>query len=144
VDGTIAFHLHPAVFSILMQDAGQLGVRTCVGHTTRSGSTRGWASVTGSIAIAHAVIFRWLAARGLRPAGPRGLPAHGRRFRAAQNARVDEAYVVKLLAQLPPAIPSFTRNPSLDDLRHEFDALVSSARETQWRRRAFNSSLPDL
>jgi hypothetical protein len=46
-------------------------------------------------------------------------------FGLLQNARVDEDYVHRLLARLPEGDSELYSHPSLDDFKHEFDALVS-------------------
>ncbi len=46
-------------------------------------------------------------------------------FGLLQNARVDEDYVLKLLPELPPGDSELYSHPSLDEFKHEFDALVS-------------------
>jgi len=38
---------------------------------------------------------------------------------------VDEAYVLKLLPELPDGDSELYSHPSLDNFKHEFDALVS-------------------
>jgi hopanoid biosynthesis associated protein HpnK len=125
VDGHLHFHLHPAVFSILMQDAGQLGVRHMRWTHDPFWLNARLASGHWLYRIAHAVIFRWLAGRAASGLRPRGLRHTDAVFGLLQNARVDEAYVVKLLAQLPPGDSELYSHPSLDEFKHEFDALVS-------------------
>jgi len=46
-------------------------------------------------------------------------------FGLLQSDRVNEDYVLKLLAALPPGDSELYSHPSLDKLRHEFEALVS-------------------
>src|SRR5262249_24977842 len=46
-------------------------------------------------------------------------------FGLLQDARVDEAYVSRLLPLLPEGDCELYSHPSLDDFKHEFDALVS-------------------
>ena len=46
-------------------------------------------------------------------------------FGLLQNARVDEAYLVNLLPHLPEGDSELYSHPSLDEFRHEFDALIS-------------------
>jgi hypothetical protein len=42
-----------------------------------------------------------------------------------QNGRVDETYVGRLLSRLPPGDSELYSHPSLDEFKHELDALVS-------------------
>jgi len=39
---------------------------------------------------------------------------------------VDEPYILRLLAQLPPGDSELYSHPSLDEFKHEFDALISA------------------
>jgi hypothetical protein len=76
--------------------------------------------------LAHACIFHILSARA-RPVFRRRGFRHTRRvFGLLQNARVDESYVLRLLANLPAGDSELYSHPSLDEFRNEFDALVSS------------------
>jgi len=47
-------------------------------------------------------------------------------FGLLQNALVDERYLLKLLARLPEGDSELYSHPSLDEFKHEFDALVSA------------------
>ena len=46
-------------------------------------------------------------------------------FGLLQNARVDEDYMIRLLAQLPEGDSELYSHPSLDSFKNEFAALVS-------------------
>jgi hypothetical protein len=46
-------------------------------------------------------------------------------FGLLQDSRVDETYLLKLLAVLPAGDSELYSHPSLDKFRHEFDALIS-------------------
>ena len=50
----------------------------------------------------------------------------GQVFGLLQNALVDEQYILKLLASLPGGDSELYSHPSLDEFKHEFDALVSA------------------
>ncbi len=125
VNGHLHFHLHPTVLAILMQDAGPLGIRHV--RLTRDPFWLNARLASGHwlYRIAHAVIFYWLGGRARS-----GLQRHGLRhtnavFGLLQNARVDETFVLNLLAQLPAGDSELYSHPSLDEFGHEFDALVS-------------------
>jgi len=125
VNGHLHLHLHPTVFRILMVDSGQLGLK----HLRLSFDPL-WLNLrlaSGHIAsrALHAAIFYLLCARA-RPALARlGIRHTGAVFGLLQNARVDEPYVTRLLPQLPAGDSELYSHPSLDEVRHEFDALVS-------------------
>jgi hopanoid biosynthesis associated protein HpnK len=125
VNGHLHLHLHPTVFRILMDDAEELGIRHM--RLTRepfwmdvplAAGRRGYRS-------AHAAIhfcLSWLAQSRFRQ---KRIRHTDRVFGLLENDRVDEAYVLKLLAILPGGDSELYSHPSLDQFKHEFDALVS-------------------
>jgi len=125
VNGHSHFHLHPAVFAILMQDAEQLGIRHLRWSRDPFWLNTRLASSHWFYRIAHAVIFGWLAARARPALRQRGIRHTSAVFGLLQNARVDEAFVLNLMSQLPPGDSELYSHPSLDEFKHEFDALVS-------------------
>jgi hypothetical protein len=46
-------------------------------------------------------------------------------FGLLQNGRVNLEYILELLPRLPPGDSELYSHPSLDEFKHEFDALVS-------------------
>lgn len=125
VNGHLHLHLHPTLFKILMQDASGLGIerirltfdpfwlntRLAGGH---------WA-----YRISHALIFHTLALSARGTLERRGIRHSQRVFGLLQNARVDESYVLNLLARLPGGDSELYSHPSLDDFKAEYEALVS-------------------
>jgi hopanoid biosynthesis associated protein HpnK len=125
VNGHLHLHLHPTVFSILMQDAGQLGIERMrltfdpFWMNTRLASGRWFYRGL------HAAIYQWLSRRA-RPVLRRLRIRHtGAVFGLLQNALVDEAYLVRLLPHLPAGDSELYSHPSLDEFKNEFDALIS-------------------
>jgi hopanoid biosynthesis associated protein HpnK len=125
VNGHLHLHLHPTVFRLLIEDAGQLGIERV--RLTFDPFCLNLRLASGHLAYRalHAVIFHSLAARA-RPV----LRRHGLRhtdavFGLLQNARVDEAYVSALLTRLPAGDSELYSHPSLNEFKNEFDALVS-------------------
>jgi hopanoid biosynthesis associated protein HpnK len=125
INGHLHLHLHPAIFRILMEDATTLGIqrlrftRDCLSRSRRM--TRGhW-----FYRVPHAAIFEWLSRRARRPLQQRGIRHAQITFGLLQNARVDEEYILKLLPELPAGDSELYSHPSLDEFKHEFDALVS-------------------
>lgn len=125
VNGHLHLHLHPVVFDLLMEhaDAWQidrirltrepfwLDARIASGH---------WIQRASHAAIHHALAAR--AAGVLRRAELR----HPRWvFGLLQNARVDEAYLCRLLPVLPAGDSELYSHPSVDEFPHELAALVS-------------------
>ncbi len=127
VNGHLHLHLHPVVLDLLMQDAVPLGI-------TRARLTRDPLGLNLAIApghlgyrCSHALIYRVLSARARRAFARHHIRHTRQVFGLLQNARVDEDYVLRLLPRLPAGDSELYSHPSLDDFRHEFEALVSPA-----------------
>ena len=125
VNGHLHLHLHPVIFRILMEDAEALGIRhlrftrDCFARSRRM--TRGrW-----FYRVFHAAIHEWLPHRAREPLRRRGIKHAQITFGLLQDSQVDEEYVLKLLPELPPGDSELYSHPSLDEFKHEFDALVS-------------------
>ncbi len=125
VNGHLNMHLHPTIFSILRHHALNLGI----GHM-RVTRDRFWLNASISSGewlyrISHAVIFNLLSAQA-RPGLKRQDIRHTHQvFGLLQNGRVDEEYVLKLLARLPAGDSELYCHPSLDEFKHEYEALIS-------------------
>jgi hopanoid biosynthesis associated protein HpnK len=125
VNGHLHLHLHPAVFAILMEHAAAWGV-------TRLRLTRDPFWLNARLAggrwfyrAGHAIIHHLLSARARPALEKRGIKQTSAVFGLLQNARVDEEYVMKLLTSLPPGDSELYSHPSLDEFKHECDALIS-------------------
>jgi chitin disaccharide deacetylase len=125
VNGHLHLHLHPTVFRILMEDAATLGIRHF--RLTRDCLSRSRRLARGHwfYRVSHAAIYEWLSRRARRPLQQRGIRHAQITFGLLQNARVDEEYILKLLPGLPAGDSELYSHPSLDEFKHEFDALVS-------------------
>ena len=125
VNGHLHFHLHPTIFKILMEDSKKLGIRhlrltrDCLSRSRRM-SHGHWIDK-----VFHAAVFGLLSSRARRPLEQKKIRHAQITFGLLQNARVDENYVLKLLPELPPGDSELYSHPSLDEFKHEFDALVS-------------------
>jgi hypothetical protein len=73
----------------------------------------------------HALIFRLLVARARLRLRHKGIRHTHAVFGLLQDSRVDEVLILKLLPHLPEGDSELYSHPSLDEFRHEFDALVS-------------------
>ncbi|HTV61400.1 MAG TPA: hopanoid biosynthesis-associated protein HpnK [Verrucomicrobiae bacterium] len=125
VNGHLHLHLHPVVFTILMEDAGQLGIRQM--RLTRDCLSRSRKMSGGHwfYRVSHATIFEALSGRARRRLDREKIKYAQITFGLLQDSRVDETYVLKLLPELPPGDSELYSHPSLDKFKHEFDALVS-------------------
>lgn len=125
VNGHLNMHLHPTIFSILKHHAMDLGIRHMRITRDRFWLNTQLAGGEWLYRISHAVIFNLLSARS-RPAIERqDIRSTHHVFGLLQNSRVDEAYVSKLLPKLPDGDSELYSHPSLDEFKHEFEALVS-------------------
>ena len=125
VNGHLHFHLHPAVFKILMEESDTLGISHL--RLTRDCFSRSRRTSHGHLLyrISHAAIFEMLSSRARRPLEQKKIRHAQITFGLLQNARVDEEYILKLLPELPPGDSELYSHPSLGEFKHEFDALVS-------------------
>jgi hopanoid biosynthesis associated protein HpnK len=125
VNGHLHLHLHPTIFKILMEDAEKLGIRhlrltrDCLARSRRMANGRWFYRAS------HAAIYEWLSSRARGPLRQRGIKHAQITFGLLQDSRVDEEYILKLLPELPPGDSELYSHPSLDEFKHEFDALIS-------------------
>ncbi len=113
------------VFAILMDDAAALGIRhlrltrDCLARSRRMTKGR-WL-----YRASHALIFELLARRAREPLRRRSIRHAQITFGLLQTAWVDEAYVLKLLPELPAGDSELYSHPSLTEAKPEFEALIS-------------------
>jgi hopanoid biosynthesis associated protein HpnK len=125
LNGHLHLHLHPVIFSILMEDAAQLRISHV--RLTRDPFRLNLKLASGKLfyRLIHAVIFHSLARRARPNLDHHGLKFTDRVFGLLQNGRVDERYVCRLLDHLPRGDSELYSHPSLDEFREEFEAMVS-------------------
>jgi hopanoid biosynthesis associated protein HpnK len=125
VNGHLHMHLHPTVFRILMEDAGSLGIERM--RLTRDPFWMDVPLARGQrlYRALHALIYFILSGRAGAQFREKKIRHTQRVFGLLQNARVDEAYILKLLPVLPAGDSELYSHPSLDNFKHEFDALIS-------------------
>src|SRR5581483_4150604 len=75
--------------------------------------------------ITHAIIYSRLSASERSAFAKNNIRHTDVVFGLLQDTRVDEAFVTKLLPELPPGDSELYSHPSLDQFKNEFDALVS-------------------
>jgi hopanoid biosynthesis associated protein HpnK len=125
VNGHLHLHLHPVILDLLMQDAASLGVERA--RLTHDPLRLNLSLARGDYGyrFLHALIYRVLSARARRAFARRGIRHTRQVFGLLQNARVDETYVLGLLSRLPAGDSELYSHPSLDEFRHELDALIA-------------------
>lgn len=125
VNGHLNMHLHPTVFSILRHHAMDLGIRQMRVTRDRFWLNAGIASGAWFYRASHVMIFNLLSAYARPGLRRQGIKHTDHVFGLLQNGRVDEDYTLKLLPRLPAGDSELYSHPSLDEFKHEFEALVS-------------------
>jgi hopanoid biosynthesis associated protein HpnK len=125
LNGHLHLHLHPTVFSILMQDAAQLGIQRL-----RLTFDPFWFNLRLArghffYRAMHATIYHLLSAHARPVLQRRNIRHTSRVFGLLQNARVDSDYISRLLPCLPAGDSELYSHPSLDEFIEEFQALIS-------------------
>ncbi|HXT12687.1 MAG TPA: hopanoid biosynthesis-associated protein HpnK [Candidatus Angelobacter sp.] len=125
VNGHLHLHLHPVVFSILIEDAAELGI-----ERMRLTHDPFWMDVPLArgqrlYRAAHGMIYYILSRTARSRLRQKKIRHTQRVFGLLQNARVDESYVSKLLPALPAGDSELYSHPSLDKFKNEFDALIN-------------------
>jgi chitin disaccharide deacetylase len=125
VNGHLHLHLHPTVFSILMQDAAQLGIERL--RLTFDPFRLNLKLAAGHFfyRALHAAIYHLLSARARPVLQRRNIRYTSHVFGLLQNARVDESYITRLLPSLPAGDSELYSHPSLAEFINEFQALIS-------------------
>lgn len=125
VNGHLHLHLHPTVFGILMQDATELGIERLRLTFDPFWLNLRLASGHFLYRVLHAFIYHRLSARARPGLRQRNIRHTERVFGLLQNARVDEAFICRLLPCLPACDSELYSHPSLDEFVNEFQALIS-------------------
>jgi hopanoid biosynthesis associated protein HpnK len=125
VNGHLHLHLHPVVFDILMADREALGFRRL--RLTRDCLSRSLKMSRGhwGYRLSHAAIYAWLSRRARAPLRRHGVRHAEISFGLLQTARVDEAYLLRLLPELPPGDSELYSHPAVEEAPRELAALVS-------------------
>jgi hopanoid biosynthesis associated protein HpnK len=125
VNGHLNIHLHPTVFSILISNASRWRIRKMRLTNDPFRLNARLADGNWLYRTTHWLIYRLLSARS-RPQLQRSQIKHTEHvFGLLQNARVDESFLLRLLPNLPQGDSELYSHPSLDEFRHELDALCS-------------------
>jgi hopanoid biosynthesis associated protein HpnK len=131
LNGHLHLHMHPAVFGILIHPGRDFGFRQM--RLTRDSLALSRRMTHGRwlYRIAHAAIHAWFSRRAAEPLRRRGIKHAQITFGLLQDSHVDEEFVLKLLPELPPGDSELYSHPSLDEFKHELDALVSPSVKEQ-------------
>jgi hopanoid biosynthesis associated protein HpnK len=125
VDSHHHLHAHPTVFRILIESAEEVGI-THLRLTCEPWSVHARVATRTCLRRASHGFIHWLLAGRARPV-LRDLEIRhtGAVFGLFQDAQVDETYLANLLPLLPAGVSEVYSHPSLDQFRHEMEALIS-------------------
>ena len=125
VNGHLHLHLHPVVFQILMDHASEWKLSRM--RLTRDPFCLNARLARGRWAYRaiHAVIYTLLSRRARPSLRQQGIKHTGAVFGLLQSEGIDEDYITRLLPVLPRGDSELYSHPSLDQFKHEFDALIS-------------------
>lgn len=125
VNGHLHLHLHPRIFPLLMAEAEAWGITRLRLTWDPFTLNARLASGRWGYRLSHAFVH-WRLAKRARPILARRQIKHTQRvFGLLQDGHVDEAYVARLLPVLPAGDSELYSHPSLDQFKHELEALVS-------------------
>ncbi len=125
VNGHLNMHLHPTVFELLASRYQEWGIRHLRITDDPFALNRRLARGNWLYRASHAFIFGRLSRRARRILARSEIRFTDHVFGLLQTARVDETFILKLLPELPRGDSELYSHPSLDEFRHEFDALIS-------------------
>jgi hopanoid biosynthesis associated protein HpnK len=125
VNGHLNLHLHPVVFNIMLETGARHGMQHVRLTRDRFWLNTRLAGGHWLYRVSHGLIFWLLAARSRPHLAARGLRHTNSVFGLLQNARVDEAYILRLLPWLPAGDSELYSHPSVDEFKPELDALIS-------------------
>ncbi|MFN7139934.1 MAG: ChbG/HpnK family deacetylase, partial [Limisphaerales bacterium] len=125
VNGHLNTHLHPTIFSMLMENAERWKIRHLRLTDDLFWLNSRLASGEWGYRSSHALIYRILSKRSAPVLRRKNIRHTERVFGLLQNARVNEDYVLKLLPELPAGDSELYSHPSLDEFKPEFEALIS-------------------
>ena len=125
LNGHLNFHLHPTVFEFIKRGVYELGVRSV--RLTRDPLLLNLSIAGGNYLyrLSHALIFNLLAARSRKSLDRNRLIYADATFGLLQSGRLNERYLLKLLARLKPGTYELYAHPDEHEHRHELEALTS-------------------
>jgi len=112
VDGHLNMHLHPMVLHVLLALAPRYGIRAMRVSREDLGAALRWNRRHAARKIAEGVVFHALAAYAAPRLRAAGIVSADRVYGMHQTGHVDEAYLLALIAELPPGVSEVYCHPS--------------------------------
>ena len=125
LNGHLNFHLHPAIFDILMKRQSEWNIPAIRLTDDIFWLNSRLAKGRWLYRMSHALIFRLLSKISVSRLKRFGIRHTTHVFGLLQNDHVDEDYLLKLLPALPPGPVEIYSHPNMDTHRHELNALLS-------------------
>ncbi len=125
VNGHLNMHLHPTVFSLLKHHYQDWQLKHF--RLTRDPFWLNARLASGAWAyrLSHAFIYMVLCGLAEEDLQRRQIKHTRWVFGLLQNGRMNEQYITRLLPRLPDGDSELYSHPSMDEFKHEFDALIS-------------------
>lgn len=125
LNGHLHFHLHPTILALLVPELTK-DLR-CAMRLTNEPMVISWGLGRGRwfYRLSHARIFESLSKRAKPKLRENEVPHTEQVFGLLEDSRVTEEFIMKLLPRLPDGDSELYSHPSLDEFRHEYEALVS-------------------
>lgn len=113
VDGHCNMHLHPMILPILLEVAADYGIRAMRVTQDPLGPALAWDRSHALRKCAEAAIYRVLAARARSRIAAAGIACTDRVIGMHQTGRIDEAYVLQVIGDLPIGTTELYCHPAL-------------------------------
>lgn len=125
VNGHLHFHLHPAVLKIIIRNRDRWKIRGF--RITRDPFLLNLKLARGRVIYrwTHSMIYHLLAAFARRRWSPGTVVSPQWTFGLLQDSRVNEAFLLRLIENLPAGISEIYSHPSMDRFKFELEALTS-------------------
>jgi hopanoid biosynthesis associated protein HpnK len=114
IDGHLNFHVHPAIADLLIELCAEYRVPCMRLPRERVFTTLGLARDHAARKIVEAVIFRALSRRARRKLDQRGIRSTDWLFGLHQTGHLTEAYMLGIVARLPPGLTELYFHPAVD------------------------------
>lgn len=125
VNGHLHLHLHPTIFPILIENAEPWHIRHMRWSYDPLGLNVRLEKGRWLYRLVHAVIFKILCGRAKPILTQKKIKHTSQVFGMLQDSHMGQGFVEKLLPELPAGDSELYSHPSLDEFKHEFDALIS-------------------
>lgn len=125
VNGHLHLHLHPTILSLLLKHARRWRIKGVRLTADSWRINRQLASGRWVYRLSHWLTFSMLVARARPRLQRAGIVHTDHVFGLLQNGAVDQEFIMALTRVLPVGVSELYCHPSLQESRHEYEALIS-------------------